>query len=70
MPDGDKPDKVFPMWLIILYGTEPIRPLVSGELPTLADGYVRTFETYFVNAISGEGSVFFYETGENIDTFK
>ena len=30
VPDGDKPDKVFPMWLITLYGTEPIRPLVSG----------------------------------------
>ena len=66
-PDGDKPDKVFPMWLVILYGTEPIEPLKPH---TLADGYVRTFETYFVNAVSGEGFPFVHITGENTDTFK
>lgn len=66
-PDGDKRDKVFPIWLVILYGTEPIEPLKPR---TLADGYVRTFEIYFVNAISGEGFPFVHITGENTDTFR
>ena len=65
--DGENREKVVPVWLVILYGTEPRKPLVSGKRRTLADGYVRTFETYFVNAISGEGYPFIHIPGENTD---
>lgn len=75
-------DKAVPRWLLILYGTEPIQgsggiemayPPEQRTFPkprTLADGYVRTFEIHFVDAMSGERLPFAYITGKNTDIFR
>ena len=67
----DNREKVFPRWLVILYGADPAE---EGQPPpnprTLADGYFRTLEIDFVDAMSGELFPFKYVTGENTDTFR
>lgn len=72
VPNNDNP---IPRWLIILYGTEPHHPLGPIETrplnpPKLADGYLRTFQMHFVDAMSGQRSPYAYITGFNTDTFR
>ena len=70
-------NKDIPMWLVIRYGTEPIEAVGVGAMEnkpppkprTRADGYVRTFQIYFVDATSGEVSPFKFSLGED-DTFR
>jgi hypothetical protein len=72
---GHNSNTVVPKWMVIRYGTEPHPPLGPiatrpRTLRTLADGYLRTFEIHFVDAMSGEWSPYAFITGENSDTFK
>ena len=70
-------DKEIPMWLVIRYGTKPIEAAGVGAMEnqpppkprTRADGSVRTFQIYFVDATSGEVSPFKFSLGED-DTFR
>lgn len=67
-----------PKWLIIAYGGEPSieamgNPAKAGtprKRRTLADGYFRTLEIGFVDAMSGEWVPSSYTTGDNDDTFR
>ncbi len=77
----DNSEKELPRWLVIFYGGEPSiegtgSPAVVGKPPkprkrrTLADGYFRTLEIHFVDAMSGESFPFNYTIGDNDDTFR
>ena len=77
----DNSEKELPRWLVIFYGGEPSiegtgSPAVVGKPPkprnrrTLADGYFRTLEIHFVDAMSGEFFPFNYTIGDNDDTFR
>ena len=70
-------DKEIPMWLVIRYGTAPFEAVGVGAMEnkpppkprTPGDGYVRTFQIYFVDATSGEVFPFKFGLGKD-DTFR
>lgn len=67
----DNREKVVPRWLVILYGADPAEEEQPPPKPrTLADGYFRTLEIHFVDAMDGERFPFKSVTGKNTDTFK
>ena len=76
-------DKAVPTWLVIIYGAAPsIEPSGGGatedsekprkrpKVRQLADGYFRTLEIHYVEAMSREWLGVAHIMGENTDTFK
>ena len=66
---------IIPAWMIIYYGTEPMRPSGGAFYPqspivlSLAEKYQRTFQMHRYDAMSGEMLGGWYATGTNEDTF-